>query len=122
MKIIGVTYLEKKKKNYRKKNKKKTNVFDYSQDIIGIVMLVLSLIYILSLFNVNMGLVGSLMKTLSFSLMGLGAYTFPLLLLIIGLSFVLPKLKGKHKKIIICTSLIFLSLLIIFDEIGRAHV
>ena len=121
MKIIGVIYLAKKKKNYRKKNKKKTNVFDYSQDIIGIVMLVLSLIYILSLFNVNMGLVGSLMKTLSFSLMGLGAYIFPLLLLIIGLSFVLPKLKEKHKKIIICTSLIFLSFLIIFDGVNPLH-
>lgn len=108
--------MSKNKKKPRKNKKKDSNQFNYYPDIIGVVMLVLGLFYILSLFNINMGLVGSLINKLSFSLMGFGAYIFPFLLVIIGLSFVVKKLTDKNKKIILASSLIFLSLLIILDS------
>lgn len=105
-----------KSKNKRKKTKK--NSINYNKEVLGISIIVLAILYSLSLFNFNMGIVGSLLRNLFSSLMGFGAYIFPILLLVIGLSFILDRFKNKNLKIIIYTSLIFLSLLIIFDGVN----
>lgn len=110
--------MTKKKAKVSKKKKKKKDVFSFNEDILGIVIIVIALIYSLSLFNLNMGIVGSLFKNLSFSLMGFGAYIFPIVLLLIGLAFLIDKIKDNNKKNIICITLIFLSILVILDGVN----
>ncbi len=112
--------MAKNKKGYskNKKKNKKINILNHNEEIIGISIIVLSLIYSLSLFNFNMGIIGSLLKNITFSLMGFGGYIFPILLFAIGSTFIIDKFKDRNKKIIICTSLIFLSVLIILDGVN----
>ena len=99
------------------KNKKKHNS-TYNQDIIGIGIILLGLIIGISLFEFNMGIVGSLFKKSSFFLMGFGAYIFPIILIIIGLILIIDRFQQKEVKISICILLIFTSFLIILDGVN----
>lgn len=110
--------MSKNKNSSKKKNRKKKITNAYNQDIIGISMILIGLIISISLFNSNMGIVGSVFKNSSFFLMGFGGYLFPIILIIIGLIFIIDKFQGKEKKISIYISLIFLSILIMLDGVN----
>lgn len=110
-----MTILNKKKKSSKRK---KFKINTYNLDLIGTALILVGLIIAISLFNFNMGIVGSIFKNSSFFLMGFGAYLFPVILILVGLTLVLDKFKKREKKIIIGMSLIFLSILIILDGVN----
>lgn len=110
--------MAKKKGKFNIKDKKST----YNKDILGISITVISLMYSLSIFGVNMGIVGKILKVTSFSLMGFGAYFFSILAIMIGVVFVIDKFESKEKKVIIYTLIIFLSILIILDGMNPINV
>ncbi|HZK33458.1 MAG TPA: DNA translocase FtsK 4TM domain-containing protein [Tissierellaceae bacterium] len=110
--------MAKNKKSAKTKRKRKKNISTYNLDIIGIGIILLGLIIGISLFDFNMGIIGSIFKNGSFLLMGFGAYMFPIILIIIGLILVIDKFQKREMKIIIYVLLIFLSVLIILDGVN----
>ncbi|QGU95201.1 hypothetical protein GOM49_08945 [Clostridium bovifaecis] len=70
-----------------------------SNDIKGIIFITTGILIILSVFVTNSsGLIGKTVKKLLLSLLGMGAYFFPLLLIFVGVSFIV-----KNGKIIFNT-------------------
>ncbi len=110
--------MAKKKGKPNKKIKKDT----YNKDVLGISIIVISLIYSLSIFGVNMGIVGNILKVTSFSLMGFGAYFFSILSIIVGVIFIIDTYENKEIKVAIYTSIIFASVLIILDGINPLNI
>ncbi|KYH29874.1 MULTISPECIES: FtsK/SpoIIIE family DNA translocase [Clostridium] len=63
-----------------------------SNDIKGIIFMTIGILMLLSVFATNSsGLMGKTVKKFLFSLIGLGAYFFPLLLILVGISFIIKK-------------------------------
>ena len=112
--------MTKNKNSSKPKVKKHKNkeTHNFNQDIIGISIILLGLIFGISLFDFNMGMVGSMFKNISFFLMGFGAYMFPIILIIIGLILIINKFDEREIKINICILMIFLSVLIILDGVN----
>ncbi|MFU0823870.1 MAG: hypothetical protein ACFWTK_02220 [Clostridium sp.] len=73
-----------KKNTYSKSN--------ISNDIKGVIFITIGILMLLSVFATNSsGLMGKTIKKFLFSLFGLGAYFFPLLLVFVGISFIIKK-------------------------------
>lgn len=105
-------------KNKKKTVNKKQEKYKYNRDIIGIIIIAVGLLSSISLFNFEMGLVGSIIKRTIFSLMGLGGYIFPILVICTGIIFIIDKFNFKELRIILSSVFIFLSILIILDRIN----
>lgn len=99
-------------KTKKRKNRRK-NPQGLNKDIIGSLFIAIGLIWLISLFSLQMGLIGSLLRGTSFLLMGFGAYFLPIALFAIGLIYILERFDNEEfqKSILI---LIMLVLLVIF--------
>lgn len=104
-----------KKNNKNNAKKIKQQKIDLNMDIIGTVIIAVGILFIFSLFSSNMGIIGTLMRGTSFSLLGFGAYLFPIAIIITGLILILDRFKLKEIKLILSISIFFLSILTIFD-------
>ena len=105
--------MKKGKKNTTKKIQQKKN--NYNSDIIGTIIVAIAILSMFSLFSLKMGIVGSLIRRTSFSLLGFGAYLLPLILISIGLVFIIDKFDSREGKFILSLLIFFVSILIILD-------
>lgn len=109
-------------RNKKKKNNKTTKKIqekkEFNRDIIGIIIIGFGIVAIVSLFSSKMGIIGSIIQSTTFSLMGFGSYFFPLVIIMAGIIFILDNLNFKENKIILSMGFIFLSMLILLDGIN----
>lgn len=106
--------MAKSKKRQKKRNKKKVN--NFNKDIIGLIVIALSIISMISIFTSKVGLIGNGINTTLFSLSGLGGYFLPIFLLILGIIIILDKFSKKQLKPTIIITILFLFLLIALDS------
>jgi S-DNA-T family DNA segregation ATPase FtsK/SpoIIIE len=78
---------------------RKKKQYELQYDIFGILLIVLSIYFYISLLNESSGFVGNGIKSGLLGILGLGAYVFPIMTLILGIAFVYMKsdLKMNHK-------------------------
>jgi S-DNA-T family DNA segregation ATPase FtsK/SpoIIIE len=111
--------LEKNKKKTKKKTTKKIQEKkDFNRDIIGMIIIGIGIVSIISLFSFKMGIIGSIIRGTTFSFMGFGSYFFPLVIILVGITFILDSIDLKEKNIILSMGFIFLSMLILLDGIN----
>ena len=108
--------MAKSKKRKNKKKNKKTKFLNINRDFLGIGIILVGIIYSLSLFNLNMGIVGRLLENTFFTFMGFGAYLLPILLFITGIALIVDRL--ENRRTIICSGIIFFAILIILDGVN----
>ncbi|MEY8415805.1 DNA translocase FtsK 4TM domain-containing protein [Tissierella praeacuta] len=105
--------------NLKKKTIKKTQKKNkYNKDIIGIIVIALGILSMISLFSSNMGIIGSIIKGTTFSLMGFGSYFFPLIIIASGIIFFLEDYKHMEGRMILSMGFILLSILVMLDGIN----
>ncbi len=64
---------------------------DYKNEIIGIILITIGILFIFNIFSSAMGILGSISKKALFSLIGIGAYIFPFLLIFYGACYIVKK-------------------------------
>jgi len=91
------------------KNSKKDNSLNLKGEITGIFFITFGVLMILSIFmDSSLGLIGKVLKTILFSLVGLGAFFFPFLIIFIGIGYISNKGRLKFGKRFL--GIIFLSI------------
>ena len=108
-------------KSKNKKKNIKNNKIKYNEEVLGISIIVLALLIILSIFNFNMGIIGSIINKFSFFISGFAAYLLPFFIIAIGIIITLDKFNSKEKKLIISLSIIFISIMIMLDNINPVY-
>lgn len=115
------------RKNSSSRKQEKGNHFKFNNDIKGIIFITIGILMILSIFATNAsGLVGQTAKRILISLMGMGAYFFPVLLIFIGVSFIMKNGKINFNKrfygifLILINSLLFIQMIYI-DEYYKSE-
>ena len=74
------------------RNSKKDNSLNLKGEIIGILFITFGILMILSIFIASsLGIVGEVLKQFLFSLVGLGAFFFPFLIIFIGIGYISNK-------------------------------
>ncbi|MDR7856215.1 DNA translocase FtsK [Tissierella sp.] len=87
-----------------------------NKDIIGIIIISVGLLSSLSLFSSKMGLIGSMIRGISFFLMGIGGYIFPIAIIGGGIIFIKDKFNSKEAKTILSMVIVFFCILVILDS------
>lgn len=105
--------MSKTKKKTKKKNIKSKNVFN--KDILGMIIVAFGIISMISLFSFKMGIIGSAIRGITFSLMGFGGYFWPLVLIAVGIVYILDEYDNEELKILATILFILISFLIILD-------
>lgn len=108
------------RKNSSSRKQPKGNHFKFNNDIKGIIFITIGILMILSIFVTNAsGLVGQTVKRVLISLMGIGSYFFPVLLIFLGISFIMKDGKINFNKrfygifLFLINSLLFIQMLYI---------
>lgn len=70
-------------------NKKKPYEIQY--DILGVLLIVVSIYFYISLFSKSSGFLGNGIKSILLGILGLGAYVFPIIILIFGIALIYMK-------------------------------
>ena len=96
----------------KKKTKKKVK---YNREIIGILVLLLGFLSGISLFSDKTGIIGVVLRNTYFTLMGFGAYIFPLVITGISILFLMDKLNTNNRLKSIYLLILFLCFLIFLD-------
>lgn len=104
-----------KKQNKKNSKKSKKNNLNISKDITGAIIIGIGIIWMISLFNFEMGIIGGFIRGITFILMGFGGYFFPLLLISIGVIFIMDRFDKKELGKIINLMVIFTFILVFLD-------
>jgi len=101
----------------KNKGKTKTNKLkkDFNRELYGIIIIACGILFMISLFSFKMGIIGSIIRGTTFSLMGFGGYFFPIIIICIGLIFILDKFNKIEINTILLSTLIFINFLIFLD-------
>lgn len=101
-----------------KKNNKKSKKDKYNNDIKGVVFITLAILVALSVFATNSsGIVGQTIKKIFFLCFGIGAYLLPVILALIGTSYIVKggKLKFSRRfygaNIVIINTILFIQMI-----------
>lgn len=70
---------------------RKKKQYEIQYDIFGILLIVLSIYFYISLLSESSGVIGTGIKSVLLGILGLGAYVFPIMTLILGIAFVYMK-------------------------------
>nr|WP_300004544.1 DNA translocase FtsK [Tissierella sp.] len=105
-----------KKKQKPKKKRKIKKEKDFNKDIVGLIIVALGIISMISLFTFKVGLVGSLIRGTTFTMMGFGGYLMPIILTIAGIIIILNKFDNKEIKIITVLMSLLVILLVALDS------
>lgn len=93
---------------------KKNKQYEIQYDIFGVMLILLSIYFYISLFSVDSGFIGSGIKSILLGILGLGAYVFPIMIMILGIAFIYMKgelkLNQKYFAFILFTVAMLLSL------------
>ena len=105
------------KKKSTKKVKKRNNRSSSTsgKEIMGLFLIVIGIVFFISLYSQNMGLIGSLIYKLFSVIAGSANFLIPLLLIFWGILFNLTSTKLHMKRYITCSLVIFLCILIFLD-------
>ncbi|MCY6356649.1 FtsK/SpoIIIE family DNA translocase [Clostridium sp. ZS2-4] len=110
------------RKNNSSRKQSKGNYFKFNNDIKGIIFITIGILMILSIFVTNAsGIAGQTAKRILISLMGIGAYFFPVILIFLGISFIMKNGKINFNKrfygifLFVINSLLFIQM-IYMDE------
>jgi DNA segregation ATPase FtsK/SpoIIIE, S-DNA-T family len=78
---------------------RKKKQYEIQFDLFGILLIVLSIYFYISLLNVKSGFIGIGIKSVLLGTLGLGAYVFPIMILILGIALIYMKsdLKMNHR-------------------------
>jgi S-DNA-T family DNA segregation ATPase FtsK/SpoIIIE len=78
---------------------RKKKQYEIQYDLFGILLIILSIFFYISLFNAKSGFIGVGIKSVLLGTLGLGAYVFPIMTLILGIAFIYMKsdLKMNHR-------------------------
>ena len=78
---------------------RKKKQYEIQYDISGVLLIVLSIYFYISLFSAESGFIGSGIKSVLSGTLGLGAYVFPVMIFILGIALIYMKcdLKLNHK-------------------------
>ncbi|WP_277218593.1 FtsK/SpoIIIE family DNA translocase [Peptoniphilus vaginalis] len=105
-----------KKKNNKKVNKRnKSSAIGSGQEIMGLFLIVIGIVFFICLYSQKMGLVGSLIYKLFSVLSGSGNFIIPLLLIFWGILFNIQATKLHVNRYIIFSLIIFLCVLVFLD-------
>lgn len=105
-----------KTSNPKNKNNSKFNRFDHNRDLIGFILIAYAIIALFSIFSDRMGIFGRFINNITFNLMGMGGFLFPLFVLAISLFLLMNRFNNTYIKSIVSVSIIFLSILILLDR------
>lgn len=105
-----------KKKNNKKVNKRnKSSAIGSGQEIMGLFLIVIGIVFFICLYSQKMGIVGSLIYKLFSALSGSGNFIIPLLLIFWGILFNIQATKLHVNRYIIFSLIIFLCVLVFLD-------
>ncbi|KXB71694.1 putative stage III sporulation protein E [Peptoniphilus sp. DNF00840] len=105
-----------KKKNNKKVNKRNKNSdIGSGQEIMGLFLIVIGIVFFICLYSQKMGIVGSLIYKLFSALSGSGNFIIPLLLIFWGILFNIQATKLHVNRYIIFSLIIFLCVLVFLD-------
>lgn len=105
-----------KKKNNKKVNKRnKNSAIGSGQEIMGLFLIVIGIVFFICLYSQKMGIVGSLIYKLFSALSGSGNFIIPLLLIFWGILFNIQATKLHVNRYIIFSLIIFLCVLVFLD-------
>lgn len=105
-----------KKKNNKKVNKRNKNSdIGSGQEILGLFLIVIGIVFFICLYSQKMGIVGSLIYKLFSALSGSGNFIIPLLLIFWGILFNIQATKLHVNRYIIFSLIIFLCVLVFLD-------
>ncbi len=78
---------------------KKKKQYQIQYDIFGVILIMISIYFYISLFSVDSGFVGNGIKSILLGILGLGSYVFPVMILILGIAAIYMKdeFKLNHK-------------------------
>ena len=95
-----------------KKNKKSKN---HNREILGVIIIFIGLLSAISLFSNKTGIIGNFLRNTFFTLLGFGAYIFPIIIISLGLLLIINRfnVNGDAKSIYIL--IIFLSFITLID-------
>ena len=108
----------KKTKTISKQKKSFSSISKMNTDIMGIIVLGLGVITLISLFSARMGLVGRILNSTTFTIMGFGAYLLPIFIIGSGVVLLLERFDKIQLKIILALTAIFISFLVVLDGIN----
>lgn len=103
---------------------KKKKQYQIQYDIFGLILIIVSIYFYISLFSVDSGYIGNGIKSILLGILGLGAYVFPILILILGIAAIYMKgefkLNNKYYAFILFTLAMLISLYIVtLDSINE---
>ena len=98
-------------KRRTRKTKKKFN-----KDVIGSIIIAVGIIWMISLFSFQMGIIGSLIRGTTFLLMGFGGYFFPLALIGVGTVLIMDRFDNREFEKSIVILILLLSILVLLDS------
>lgn len=107
-----------KKNKTKKPAKKNIAKSKLNTDIVAIMTIAIGIIVLFSLFSMRMGIVGNIINGTIFSLMGFGAYFFPLFILATGITLLLNRFDKIQLRVIISLLVVFTSFIVILDGIN----
>ncbi len=99
----------------KKKSKKSKAKQQFNKDIIGSIIIAIGIIWMISLFSLQMGIVGSLLRGSTFLLMGFGGYYLPIILVSVGVILLMDRYNNKELEKSIILVIILISILIFLD-------
>ncbi|QIB26137.1 DNA translocase FtsK 4TM domain-containing protein [Caloranaerobacter azorensis] len=103
----------KKTKNKRKKSKQ--SIDNIGKEILGIIIITISILIFTSLYNYSNGYINYLIRDKILKLTGAGSILFPVLILIIGILFLFSKFNNSRIRKIIHLLMLYLCLLTLFE-------
>lgn len=107
--------MSKKKVNKRDKINKRDK---YNREIIGIFIVLFGIMSAISLISDKTGIIGVVLRSMYFSLMGFGGYIFPLIIIATGILFIINKSDLNNDSKSIYLFILFLCFIVIMDIIN----
>lgn len=98
------------------KKRKKTEETKFNKDVMGLIIIALGVISMISLFTFKVGLIGSIIRGITFSMMGFGGYFMPVILIGLGIITILDKFNKKEVNKTIIIFCLFLMFLVALDS------
>lgn len=106
---------KKSKKSKNKKNRNNKNSDIISKEILGIIIITISILIFASLFNYSNGYMNQIIRNKVLELTGIGSILFPLIILTIGILFLFNRFSNSRTKKIMYLLTLYLCLLTLFD-------
>ncbi|WP_278287294.1 FtsK/SpoIIIE family DNA translocase [Caloranaerobacter ferrireducens] len=106
---------KKNKKIKNKKNRSNNSIDSISKEILGIIIITVSILIFTSLYNYSNGYINQIIRGKILELTGVGSVLFPVIVLIIGILFLFNRFNNSRIKKIIYLMMLYLCMLTLFE-------